>query len=50
MGLIRIAKREPKFNVIGRVADGETVNPLFSGCENANPEDTNYDQAGRQAR
>jgi hypothetical protein len=44
VGLIRIAKREPKFNFIGRVATGETVNPIFSGFENVNPEDTNYDQ------
>jgi uncharacterized membrane protein len=41
--LIRVAKREPKFNFIGRA--GETSNPLFRGFDNQAPEDVErYDQ------
>lgn len=36
-GLIRVARREPKFNFIGRA--GETSNPLFRGFDNQAPED-----------
>ncbi len=43
VGLIRVAKREPKFNFIGRV--GETSNPLFRGFGNQSPEEVQqYDQ------
>jgi uncharacterized membrane protein len=43
VGLIRVAKREPKFNFLGRV--GETSNPLFRGFGNQSPEDVErYDQ------
>lgn len=43
MGLIRVAKREPKFNFLGRA--GETSNPLFRGFNNQSPEDVErYDQ------
>ena len=43
VGLIRVAKREPKFNFLGRV--GETSNPLFRGFGNQAPEDVErYDQ------
>lgn len=42
-GLIRVAKREPKFEFIGR--PGETSNPLFRGFGNQAPEDIErYDQ------
>jgi uncharacterized membrane protein len=42
-GLIRVAKREPKFNFIGR--PGETSNPLFRGFGNqASEEVERYDQ------
>ena len=42
-GLIRVAKREPKFNFIGR--PGETSNPLFRGFGNQAPEEVErYDQ------
>ncbi len=43
VGLIRVAKREPKFNFIGR--PGETSNPLFRGFGNQAPEEVQrYDQ------
>jgi uncharacterized membrane protein len=43
VGLIRVAKREPKFNFLGRA--GETSNPLFRGFGNQSPEDIErYDQ------
>jgi uncharacterized membrane protein len=43
VGLIRVAKREPKFNFLGRA--GETSNPLFRGFGNQSPEDVErYDQ------
>ena len=43
VGLIRIAKREPKFDFRGRA--GETSNPLFRGFGNQAPEDVQrYDQ------
>ncbi len=43
VGLIRVAKREPKFDFRGRV--GETSNPLFRGFGNQSPEDVQrYDQ------
>jgi uncharacterized membrane protein len=43
VGLIRVAKREPKFNFIGRA--GETSNPLFRGFGNQAPEEVErYDQ------
>lgn len=42
-GLLRIAKREPKFDFRGR--SGESSNPLFRGFENQDPEDVErYDQ------
>lgn len=41
--LIRVAKREPKFNFLGRA--GETSNPLFRGFGNQSAEDVErYDQ------
>lgn len=44
VGLIRIAKREPKFDYRGRV--GESTNPLFRGFDNQEDEDVEtYDQA-----
>jgi len=43
VGLIRVAKREPKFNFMGRV--GETSNPLYRGFGNQSPEEVeSYDQ------
>lgn len=43
VALIRVAKREPKFDFRGRV--GETSNPLFRGFGNQSPEDVQrYDQ------
>jgi uncharacterized membrane protein len=43
VGLIRVAKREPKFNFLGRA--GESSNPLFRGFNNQSPEDVErYDQ------
>ncbi len=43
VGLIRVAKREPKFNFLGRA--GESSNPLFRGFGNQSPEDVErYDQ------
>jgi uncharacterized membrane protein len=43
VGLIRVARREPKFNFIGRV--GETSNPLFRGFDKQSPEEVErYDQ------
>jgi len=43
VGLIRVAKREPKFDFIGR--PGETSNPLYRGFGNQVPEDVErYDQ------
>lgn len=42
-GLIRVARREPKFNFIGRA--GETSNPLFRGFGNQSGEEIErYDQ------
>jgi uncharacterized membrane protein len=42
-GLIRVAKREPKFNFLGRA--GETSNPLFRGFDRQSPEEVErYDQ------
>jgi uncharacterized membrane protein len=43
VGLIRVAKREPKFTFLGRA--GETSNPLFRGFGNQSREETErYDQ------
>lgn len=43
VGLIRVAKREPKFNFLGR--SGETSNPLFRGFGDQSPESVErYDQ------
>ena len=43
VGLIRVAKREPKFNFLGRA--GESSNPLFRGFANQSPEEIErYDQ------
>jgi uncharacterized membrane protein len=43
VGLIRVAKREPKFTFLGRA--GETSNPLFRGFNNQSPEEVErYDQ------
>lgn len=43
VGLIRIARREPKFEFRGRA--GESSNPLFRGFGNQSPEETErYDQ------
>ena len=43
VGLIRVAKREPKFNFLGRA--GESSNPLFRGFGNQSPEEVErYDQ------
>ncbi|MBI1374031.1 MAG: hypothetical protein GC159_15020 [Phycisphaera sp.] len=43
VGLIRIAKREPKFAFLGR--NGESSNPLFRGFDGKDPEETaDYDQ------
>jgi uncharacterized membrane protein len=43
VGLIRVAKREPKFNFLGRA--GETSNPLYRGFGNQTAEDVErYDQ------
>jgi len=43
VGLIRVAKREPKFNFLGRA--GETSNPLFRGFDNqASEQVERYDQ------
>jgi uncharacterized membrane protein len=43
IGLIRVAKREPKFSFLGRA--GETSNPLFRGFGNQSPEEVErYDQ------
>jgi uncharacterized membrane protein len=43
VGLIRVAKREPKFDFRGRT--GETSNPLFRGFGNQSPEEVErYDQ------
>ncbi|MEY2410328.1 MAG: hypothetical protein QOF48_2998 [Verrucomicrobiota bacterium] len=43
VGLIRIARREPKFDFRGR--EGESSNPLFRGFGNQSKEDTErYDQ------
>lgn len=43
VGLIRVAKREPKFDFRGRV--GETSNPLFRGFGQQSPEEVQrYDQ------
>jgi hypothetical protein len=43
VGLIRVAKREPKFDFRGRA--GETSNPLFRGFGNQSPEEVQgYDQ------
>ena len=43
VGLVRVAKREPKFNFLGRA--GESSNPLFRGFNNQAPEEVErYDQ------
>ncbi len=43
VGLIRVARREPKFNFLGR--PGETSNPLFRGFDTKSQEDAErYDQ------
>lgn len=43
VGLIRVAKREPKFNFLGR--SGESSNPLFRGFGNQSAEEVeSYDQ------
>jgi len=42
VSLIRIARREPKFEFKGR--DGESSNPLFRGFGRQNEEDASYDQ------
>jgi uncharacterized membrane protein len=43
VALIRVARREPKFNFLGRV--GETSNPLFRGFDKQSPEEVErYDQ------
>ena len=43
VGLIRVARREPKFNFLGRA--GETSNPLYRGFGNQAPEEVErYDQ------
>src|SRR5881409_202889 len=39
-GLIRVARREPKFNFLGR--PGETGNPLFRGFGNQAPEEVEH--------
>ena len=43
VGLIRVAKREPKFNFLGRT--GESTNPLYKGFSNTDEEqDEQYDE------
>lgn len=42
VGLVRIAKREPKFNFLSR--SGERTNPLFRGFGNTGEEKEEYDQ------
>src|SRR5947209_6914962 len=43
VGLIRVAKREPKFNYLGRA--GESSNPLYRGFDNQAPDQVErYDQ------
>ena len=43
LGLVRMAKREPKFEFLGRA--GESTNPLFRGFENQDDEEAEqYDQ------
>lgn len=42
VSLIRIARREPKFEFMGR--DGEASNPLFRGFGRTDEEDASYDQ------
>jgi hypothetical protein len=42
VSLIRIARREPKFEFKGR--DGESSNPLFRGFGTKDEEDASYDQ------
>jgi uncharacterized membrane protein len=43
VGLVRVAKREPKFNFLGRA--GETSNPLFRGFDNQSADQVEkYDQ------
>jgi uncharacterized membrane protein len=43
VGLIRVAKREPKFNFLGRA--GESSNPLFRGFNYQSPDEVErYDQ------
>jgi uncharacterized membrane protein len=43
VGLLRVAKREPKFNYLGH--QGESSNPLFRGFQNQNPDQIEqYDQ------
>jgi uncharacterized membrane protein len=44
VGLVRVAKREPKFTFMGRA--GESSNPLYRGFENQSPDQVErYDQA-----
>lgn len=42
VGLIRVAKREPKFEFLGR--EGETSNPMFRGFGTNDEETARYDQ------
>jgi uncharacterized membrane protein len=42
VGLLRIAKKEPKFAFLGR--SGERTNPLFRGFGNRDEQTENYDQ------
>jgi len=43
VGLVRVARREPKFNFLGRA--GETSNPLYRGFGNQSPDQVErYDQ------
>ena len=42
VGIIRVAKREPKFAFLGR--DGESSNPLFRGFGQTDDETARYDQ------
>src|SRR5208282_6200138 len=42
VSLIRVARREPKFEFMGRA--GEESNPLFRGFDRKGEEDARYDQ------
>ena len=42
VGLVRIAKKEPKFTFKGRT--GESSNPLFRGFKNADQDTEEYDK------